>query len=200
MSGFEQKIDLFARLEPPKQKPMSLIYMGLGWTVLIIGYLAATGFLVNQERGLRTDVKLAKSRNQQLQQQISQRQQQDEQIDLAPMESRLSELRLQQQRYELLGQFLDESDLTEQQRFSEAMAGLARQHVPGIAIEKFALHGLGLSIQGQLGDPAALPIYVQRLGEEPVFSDVQFNKIVMTTINEQLNFEMSSSVPRGSDS
>ena len=181
---------------------MSLIYMGLSWGLVVVGYLATTLVLANQENERRHEVAEASKLNRQLQQQISERKTQDQLINLMPIEVELKDLRLQQQRQQLLIKFLAESDMTDQARFSEAMAGLARQHVPGIAIEWFALIAFNnsLSIQGQLARPEALPAYLKRLGEEPVFEAVQFNKVVMTTTDEQLSFETSSIVPLGQDS
>ena len=202
MSEITQSINLYARLEPAKAKPMSLVYMALAWLAVFVGYGATAGFLAHQESSLKRAVADANALNRQLQQQISQRQTQDQQVDLGPIESRLTDLRQKQQRQQLLIEFLQEADLSAQTSFSEAMAGLARQHVPGIAIERFALQAMNnkISIEGQLAKPEALPMFVKRLGAEPAFEDLQLNKVVMTITDEQLSFEMSSAVPRERDS
>lgn len=201
MSGFQQNIDLLAQLEPEQAKPQSLIYMSLLWGFVIVGYLATSFVLSNQESDLQQQVKEAQQRNQHLQRQISQSQRIDEAIDLTPLESQLETLRLEQQRQQLLLDYLSESRLQSSYFFSDAMAGLARQHVPGISIEQFSYQKAGqISIKGQLGHPQALPRYVKNLGFEPAFHDVSFNKVVMVTSEETLSFEMSSSKPaeRGS--
>ena len=199
MSAFTQSIDLYAQLEPARPKPITLKYMVLGWSLILFGYLVTTLFLVNQAQSKDAEVTSKKQRNQQLQQEISQRKAEDEQIDLAQLESELKRLRQEQRRQELLVKFLSESELDQQHSFSEAMAGLARQHVPGIAIEKFTLQRFGgqVTIQGQLGCAEALPRFVQNLSREPVFNGTNFNRVVMSTTDEQLNFEMSSRLPKG---
>ena len=49
MSEITQSINLYARLEPAKAKPMSLVHMALAWLAVFVGYGATAGFLAHQE-------------------------------------------------------------------------------------------------------------------------------------------------------
>lgn len=191
-----QRINLYAQLDPPRAKPIAVLLMAGFWLLLVVGYGIAGVVLKISEDSLATKVTAEKRQNRQLETQLRQRQQQDEQIDVAALEAELLSLRKIQQSHELLKSLLEESLDSQQGQFSEALAALARQHVRGIAIERFDMYSGGeFAIQGQLSAAEILPRYLQRLGEEPSFAQLTFNQVRMLTVDEVLTFEMSSGRP-----
>ncbi len=202
MSGFVQSIDLYAQLEPEQARPVTLYYMAASWGAILLLYTLASLYLGAEERAAQTEMEREKQRNQSLERELSQRKRLDDRIDLVPFDTRIQQLRAELKRQELLIEYLESSSQDSLHRFSESMAGLARQHVSGIAIEKFSMSSADkyVLIRGQLGSADALPEYVKNLRHEPTFKDLRFNKVVVTTVDDKLNFEMSSTVPVESDS
>lgn len=192
-----QNINLYAQLEPPDAKPIAILCMLGTWGLVALGYGLFAVYLTLSEADISASLEAAQRQNKSLQQQINLRQQEDQMVDLAPLEAALVSRREHWQRQQLLLKFLEQASMQFDQGFSGAMSALARQHVPGIAIERIALHeGNGrFSMSGQLGSAEALPRYVKRLGQETVFANLTFDRVLMKTIDEVLTFEMTSTLP-----
>lgn len=193
-----QVINLYAQLEPPKAKPIASLTMIGVWVAILVGYCGYAAYLAITENQLTSELAQQSRLNKQLQFDIEKKRQTDDLIDLAPFENSLASLRYRQQRHELLIQYLESAESDTEGRFSEAMAALARQHLPGLALERFTLmsEGNAVSLSGALGNPEVLPRYVRRLGREGVFSDLTFSKVLVKAENESLSFEMSTRVTR----
>ncbi len=189
-----QVINLYAQLEPPQEQPIATLAMIGVWCLVFTGYLGYSGYLAFAENQLTSQLAKQTGLNKQLQFEINQKQQADELIDLAQFENSLTALRHRQQRLQMLLEYLQNAEIDAQGNFSEAMAALARQHIPGVALERFSFvsQGNAVSLSGALGHPEVLPQYVRRLGTERAFSDLRFNRVLMKAENEVLTFEMSS--------
>ena len=122
MSTVMQVIDLYAQLDPPKPKPLALIYMVGSWVLLIEGYCAVAGYMTLEQRDLDRQHVSAKQLSQQLQAQINQRQQEDQRIDLNPLEQELQRLKAEQNRQHLLVEYLSSADIDEQDQIGRAHA------------------------------------------------------------------------------
>lgn len=194
-----QVINLYAQLEPPKAKPVSTIMMLGVCGVVFFSYVVVAVYLAITGGQLEAQVVAQTQLNRQLQQQIERKKAEDELVDLTRFENELTRLRTEQQRHAALLQLIRDSAISGQGDFSEAMAALARQHIAGIAIERFSLsnvatasRGSQFSMSGELGSPEVLPRYVKKLGGERPFSDLTFNRVQLKTVDGALTFEMSS--------
>lgn len=198
----KQYINLYARLEPVKPAPRALIAIGAVCVLVLLGYTAAAGYLFVDSSRLVASLAAAKADGVRLNEVISQRQGQDQAIDLMPLEKSLEVLLQQQQRQQTLLAYLDDPILNNTGGFSEAMTGLARQHLPGVAIERLELthKGRRFLMAGKIAYPTSLPLYMQRLGAEPAFARMSFEKINITEMDGQLDFEISSLAQVGGDS
>ena len=193
-----QVINLYAQLEPPQAKPIATLTMLAVWVAVLVGYCCYAAYLAFAENQLAQELAAQSRLNKQLQFEINERRQADDLIDLTQFENTLASVRHRQQRHQMLIDYLENTEIDTEGRFSEAMAALARQHIPGLALERFSMvsQGNALSLSGALGDPEVLPKYVRRLGSEGVFSDLSFSKVLMKTENESLSFEMSTQATR----
>lgn len=190
----KQYINLYARLEPPKPVPRALLAIGSTCLVVLLCYAVAAGFLLYGGQELRAALDSGKTRLWNLQAEITSLQSEDQAIDLAPQEQKLTRLRQQLRRQQTLLAYLEDPARLGREGFSEAMTGLARQHVNGVAIEKFELthEGRRLLLAGKLGHADSLPEYIQRLGSEAAFAQMSFEKININEVDGELDFEISS--------
>ncbi|NNC55736.1 MAG: hypothetical protein HKO07_08455 [Pseudomonadales bacterium] len=80
--------------------------------------------------------------------------------------------------------------------FSEYMAGLGRQHVTGLWLQKIAVDkkGAQIAISGAMQKPSLLPRYLQRLGNENIFKGLRFQLMKIEELPEktqQMHFEVA---------
>ena len=81
--------------------------------------------------------------------------------------------------------------------FSHYLTGLARRHIDGLWLTQinFSDGGKRIGLQGQTGQPGAVPSYIKALGEEAVFAGVEFNLFDMESDGQRagiLNFNVTS--------
>lgn len=80
--------------------------------------------------------------------------------------------------------------------FSEYMAGLGRQHVNGLWLQKVKVVNKGklIAISGSMQKPSLLPRYLQRLGNEDVFKGLRFQLMRIEELpqkKQQMQFEVA---------
>jgi MSHA biogenesis protein MshI len=189
-----QHINLYARLTPVKSFPKALVSIGVVCLLVFFGYAGAAGYLIYNQGALASSLASAKAQNSSLKREVADLKAQDQAIDLALLEQKLAQQRLRLRRQQTLLVYLDGPAVTSLTGFSDAMTGLARQHVPGVAIEKFELshEGRRFSMSGKLRNPTSLPIYVEKLGSEAAFAKMSIEKINITELDGYLNFEVVS--------
>lgn len=63
--------------------------------------------------------------------------------------------------------------------YSEHFIGLARQAVPGVWLTYLSIRGAGqaMTLRGRAFDAGQIPHYLERLAQEPVFSNIQINSL-----------------------
>jgi len=190
----KQQINFYAKLEPLKPRPKALLGIAAVSVVILIGYFAAALYLYSSGQGLQAKLVVAQQQNKVLQRRIDAKKIDDQQLDLAPLEARLAELHFQKRRLHVLVKNLQDPAFNNMTGFSDAMTGLARQHVQGVAIEKFELihRGRHFFMAGKVLRPTSLPIYIARLGSEAAFDSMAFETINITEKDGELDFEVSS--------
>ena len=101
---------------------------------------------------------------------------------------------------------LEKSKRDGKQIFSSQLAGLGNQHIKGLWLNHIEFNGGGawVSLKGVTKSAAALPRYLQALGQEQAFSGLRFDlmKIKSATdsnTNGLLNFEVSVKPDIGED-
>lgn len=83
------------------------------------------------------------------------------------------------------------------QGFAEQFTGLARQHLEGIWLTGLYIHAGGekLNLQGSTYEPELVPLYLQRLAQEPSFTGIEFKTFLMQRAEKssQIDFDLRSS-------
>lgn len=198
----KQQINFYAKLEPIKPRPKALLSIAAVSAITLIGYFGALLYLYSSSQGLQDDFIVAQQQNKMLQRRIDAKKSNDQQLDLAPLEARLAALHFQKRRLQVLVKNLQDPAFNNVTGFSDAMTGLARQHVQGVAIEKFELthRGRRFLMAGKILQPTSLPIYMAKLGSEAAFDNMSFEKINITETEGELDFEIASlSLSQGED-
>ena len=190
----KQQINFYAKLEPLKPPPKALLGIAAVSVAILIGYFAAALYLYSSGQGLQAKIVVAQQQNTVLEGRIDVQKRADQQLDFAPLEARLAELHFQKRRLQMLVKNLQDPAFNNMTGFSDAMTGLARQHVQGVAIEKFELthRGRHFFMAGKVLRPTSLPTYIARLGSEAAFDSMAFEKISITETDGELDFEIAS--------
>tara|TARA_R110002072_G_scaffold103600_2_gene227274 strand:- start:21438 stop:22052 length:615 start_codon:yes stop_codon:yes gene_type:complete len=190
----KQQINFYTRLVPPRAVPKTLIGISIACSITVLAYFVTAVYLLNQQQNMDVAVKEAEQKNNQLKIEIENRQMLDAAVDLQSLEKTLKNLTQQRERLEVLITGLQDPTLSKVNGFSAAMTGLSRQHVKGIAVQKFELthRGRQFSMAGQLQNPTALPIYISKLGSEVAFHNMTFERINILETDGELDFEVMS--------
>jgi hypothetical protein len=198
----KQQINFYAKLEPLKPRPKAVLGIAAVSVVTLVGYFAVALYLYSSGQSLQANLVVAQQQNTVLLRKIEVQKRDDLKLDLAPLEARLAELHFQKRRLEALVKNLRDPAFNNMTGFSAAMTGLARQHVQGVAIEKFELthRGRHFVMAGKVLRPTSLPIYMARLGSEAAFNRMTFETINITETDGELDFEIASlSLSQGED-
>lgn len=86
------------------------------------------------------------------------------------------------QRREVLA-FVGQGDAGMGSGFSGMLQGFARQAVDGVWLVGFGLAREGIEIRGRLLDPALLPVYINRLNDDPAFVGRRFSALEMKGVD-----------------
>lgn len=190
----KQQINLYTILEPPRPTPKALIGISVASIATVVCYVIAASYFFYSSHENQKLVADAEQQSQLLKRKINQRQVNDEAIDIRSLEQQLVNLTQQQQQLDLLISSLQDPAFNNMSGFSEAMTGLARQHVQGVTIQKFSLthRGRQFSMAGQVHSPTALPIYISKLGTETPFSSMAFERVNILEAEGELEFKITT--------
>lgn len=91
-------------------------------------------------------------------------------------------------RTELLA-FIENNSFENATGYSDYLIALARQHTQNIWLTSIAIakNGTSLSIEGKINNSAALPLYLQRLENEPILAHTQFVTLKITRDSTDLS-------------
>lgn len=83
--------------------------------------------------------------------------------------------------------------------FSEHLTGLARQDLPNLWLQRiFLQYGQQVELQGSAYRAEEVPLYLQRLSEEPAFSGTAFQTVVIArseAFKNRVDFSLSTRLP-----
>ncbi len=189
-----QTIDFYGKLDGQKSVSSSLAWIGISWIALLSGYLAWMIVLNLQEEKLERSLNELGDTNKQLEREIAVEVKKSQQDDLGILEAKLRDLRAQQYEQQLLIDQLRTPSFSNLDGFSATLEGLARQHRKGISVEKIEMteSGTAFHMSGKVRHPMDVPAYIVRLGDEEVFEDMAFEKIVIGESASGLTFEVRS--------
>ncbi|MCB1644943.1 MAG: hypothetical protein KDI36_05800 [Pseudomonadales bacterium] len=170
----------------------SLISAGL-LTTTVLSCVLFWGWLQYQTSRDNDSQTALAQRNQVLQQQATERSGavRDE---LSAAQAQLAELTAEQTGKQALLAALDHAAPASASRFSAFMTGLARQYRPGLTLTQVTLSDQGqvFAMAGMTDNPARLPAYLQRLGQETAFRTMLFNHITLDEQDDAVHFRVNS--------
>ncbi len=85
------------------------------------------------------------------------------------------------QRQEVLD-LIARGDITRGMAYSGLLQGFARQTIDGVWLLGFGFADKGIEMRGRLIDPALLPVYINRLNNEPAFAGRRFAALDMSGV------------------
>jgi ribosomal protein S19 len=162
------------------------IFMGTGGLVLLAVLISALLGFANMYTGhrlaaLKAEVDALKQQNIQLANQL-----QGRAVDQALAGSATNAARQLQSRQDILQLVQRSEQRKDTVKFSELLAGLARQHVDGMWLTHIDIssNGQEMHLEGSTRNARRVPEFVGNLSHEPVYAGREFRK-VMIQQNEQ---------------
>lgn len=94
---------------------------------------------------------------------------------------------------------LSENDSDQTQGFSRYFSALARQNIPDVWLTDIAIDAENnlISLQGSTFNTEKLPVFLQKLHQEPIFKGRTFEKLTISQAKEksqQLDFHVSTTI------
>lgn len=176
-----QQINLYLPELRPKREPMRARH--IGWAVLAMVLLLIPVSLWSAARtdALEEQVATATDKLQALQAQVLELQGQALAAGDVDLEAEIGRLREDIRRRERLKTLMTQQNLGNAEGFSQQMHGLARQALNDLTLEWFSLqHGGGyVELGGRVLSADLVPLYLQRLRQEPSFADTRFGVLDM---------------------
>lgn len=149
--------------------------------LLLLGVLAMFGSMQSgklrvNETEIRNQVLAAQQQIQSLGQALGARQED------ATLDRQISTARQAvTQRQEVLS-LIAQGDVARGNAYSGLLMGFSRQIVDGVWLQGFGFAEKNIEMRGRLTDPALLPMYINRLNNEPAFAGRRFAALDMTTV------------------
>lgn len=191
-----QKIDFYERIGKERLIPKSVLILCLSWVSVFVLYGVWAGILVVDQNDSMAELKASKRQNDQLVQEINRMAQLGQSNGINALTQRLQQLHERRLKNEKFIGLLQDPRYNNLDGFSSVLVGLARQHKKGVSLSKIEVTDSGsvFSMAGTVIDPADVPAYVVRLGEEGAFTNMVFEKIniLETTVGQELKFEIRS--------
>jgi len=174
-----QQINLYQPILRKQEKVFSAKTLLQGNLLVLAGLMLLSAYTLFQTRQLQ----------QQLDEAIQQRSDRQQQLSTLRLQypERLKDQTLQQQIEQLRGQLQNSQKLlaavenyedNPTQGFSAHLAGLARQDLRSLWLTRIVMRGQRqLALEGSALSAQDVPVLIQRLGREPVFSGTEFQRV-----------------------
>ena len=188
-----QSVNFYELLEPERKFPKSLVYIWLAWALVLMVYVGWSIYLLTERWALEDRNSQLRLDNQGLQQRLQAESAATADAEVLAMEQRLADLQRREARQQDLLEHLRDPALSNVDGFSGVLAGLARQHRGGVAIESLQVtrQGAVFGMKGKVRQATDLPAYIVRLGDEDAFEDMSFEKITLAAADDPTDTALS---------
>ena len=195
----KQEVNLYQDIFRPQKKPLSAASIGAVLLLCFVFVTAAYAYQWLKVASLKEELAEAENRNGQLITEI------DKLARQFPVKakSRLLETEIIRLERELesrnaIGEALARYSLENKKAFSSVLESLARRHVDGTWLTRVSIKdgGNSLGFAGKTYASELVPIYIQQLADESVFSNLSFNRMELNRSAEDpssLDFKVSTS-------
>ncbi|MBV1879284.1 MAG: hypothetical protein KUG79_16700 [Pseudomonadales bacterium] len=183
-----QTVNFYEKLGPEKTLSKELVIIWVVWFAVIIGYVVWSLVILTGRWSQEESIQALQGINESLEEKIRLEGLNLDRNGLLKLESKLAALRVKRQGQKVLLANLQDPQFSNIEGFSAVFLGLARQHQPGLTVEKVSLLTQGQIFQmaGRVDQPMALPKYLVRLGIEQAFENMQFETIEIGQAEVQL--------------
>ena len=198
-----QQINLYQPMFRQEQKVFSAAAMLQLGIIAVLGLLGIYVYSYWQSQGVESDLgKLEADRNQLVQGLSELEAQFPEKRKSQVLEQQIANLQAELSARREIMQVLSGGEFGDINGFGDHLEALARRHVQGMWIRgvSIAAGGGHIGITGSALDPELVPVYIQRLSEEPVFSGASFNILDVRYVTfdavERVDFVLQTSSER----
>jgi Tfp pilus assembly protein PilN len=171
-----QQINLYLPEFQPNREPLRSVQMlwGLGLFVVLLMIVSALSANANRERELALEQ--SRAQLQQLKEQITQLEQQRPRNNLAELDGQIVQLTDELDRRGQIFNVIANKNLGNNTGFSAHLHALGRQSLDTVSLSVFSLQQGGnyAEFAGKTRAADQIPLYIQRLRSEPVFTQAAF--------------------------
>lgn len=174
-----QQINLYQPILRKQEKVFSAKTLLQGNLLVLGGLVLLSAYSLFQTRQLQSQLAEAtQQRNERMQRLSSLSAQYPQRVKDETLQKQLEQLRLQLQNSQaLLGAVANYED-TPTQGFSSYLAGLAREDMRSLWLTRIDVRSQHqLALQGSALSAQDVPTFIQRLGKEPAFSGISFQRV-----------------------
>lgn len=194
-----QQVNLYTDAFRPKVIVLPLAHMLWGCAVLVLVLVLLSVWMYSSQAKLQAEADSAQEKLAALQTTLD-----EQNAKLSGMKTDESlvrhndRLRNQLEGRSALLAMLDSVAISESERFSGYMIGLARHTQNELWLTRFSIDqgGEGLLLEGQTSHAKAVPAYLERLNQEDVFEGMNFSQFAVSKAdaeNRFLNFTLKTS-------
>ncbi|MGV8836060.1 MSHA biogenesis protein MshI [Cellvibrio sp.] len=189
-----QQINLYLPEFQPNREPLRSVQMlwGLGLFVVLLMIVSALSANANRERELALEQ--SRAQLQQLKEQITQLEQQRPRNNLADLDGQIVQLTDELDRRGQIFNVIANKNLGNNTGFSAHLQALGRQSLDTLSLSVFSLQQGGnyAEFAGKTRAADQIPLYIQRLRSEPVFTQAAFGVLNIEPVqNNQGLFDFS---------
>ncbi len=171
-----QQINLYLPEFQPNREPLRSIHMLWGLGIFVVLLIATSFFSAQNNRTRINDIAQRQLQLEQLKVQVAQLEQQRPKSNLAELDAQSLQLAQELSRREQIYQVIANKNLGNNTGFSAHLQALGRQSLETLSLQAFSLLAGGnyLEFAGTASAVDQIPLYVQRLRSETVFSQSAF--------------------------
>ena len=193
-----QQVNLYQEILQQNQSSPAINRYSLGLTVLILVLIGISVYITVDLNNTKNRLEQAKEqlKEAEVHLQLLQVQYPKQQINtlLTQELSRLQNILASLSR---IIHLLKDKSSDQNQGFSRYFSALARQSIPDVWLTTIYINGQtnNLQLQGSTYIPEKIPVFIQKLHNEPVFQGKHFKKLIMKQVEEpenQIDFTVSS--------
>lgn len=175
-----QQINLYNPILLQQKKIFSAATMAQSLAILLFGLLAFYGYARYQVASLQSASAFSEKRLASAQARVARLTQQfSPRLKSAELENRIKQAQAELKTLTQAQQALTQSGLLDRNGFSPYFKALARQIVEGLWLTQFSVAGGEMQISGRTLKPELVPLYIRRLGTEPVMQGRRFSQLEM---------------------
>ncbi len=171
-----QQINLYLPEFQPNREPLRSIHMLWGVVIFILLLLLLTYLSAQKNNELAAQMEKSKAQLVQLQNQVTQLEQQRPHSNLVDLDAQSLKLSKELSRREQIFQVIANKNLGNNVGFSAHLQALGRQSLKTLSLEAFSLleGGNYIEFAGHTNSVEQIPLYIQRLRNEAAFSQSAF--------------------------